>query len=97
VEKALNCSYNITRSYTIYPVKSLLDPNVPNNEGCLKPIKVLAQKEAYLTPDGQQQHLEERDYPFYGGVSYEDYFADVPRARDCALWINVSALSFNKR
>lgn len=48
IEKALNCTYNQTLSYTVYPIKSLLDPNVPNNDGCLRPIKVLAPEGSIL-------------------------------------------------
>ncbi len=32
----------MTRSYTTYPIKLALDPTVPNNEGCLRPIRVVA-------------------------------------------------------
>ena len=39
---AINCSYNMTRSYTSYPIKLALDPYVPNNDGGLRPIKVIA-------------------------------------------------------
>ena len=42
VRAAINCSYNMTRSYTAYPIKLALDPYVPNNEGGLRPIKVIA-------------------------------------------------------
>ncbi len=42
VRAAINCSTNMTRSYTAYPIKLALDPRVPNNEGGLRPIKVIA-------------------------------------------------------
>ncbi len=42
VMAAVNCSYNMTRSYTSYPIKLALDPDVPNNDGGLRPIKVIA-------------------------------------------------------
>ena len=42
VGAAINCSYNMTRSYTAYPIKLALDPYVPNNDGGLRPIKVIA-------------------------------------------------------
>ena len=42
VGAAINCSYNMTRSYTAYPVKLALDPHVPNNDGGLRPIRVIA-------------------------------------------------------
>jgi len=48
VPKAINCPYNMTRSYAMYPVKCMLDPEVPNNEGCLRPIRVLAPEGSIL-------------------------------------------------
>jgi N-methylhydantoinase B len=42
VGAAINCSMNIARSYTAYPIKLALDPSVPNNEGGLRPITVIA-------------------------------------------------------
>lgn len=42
VGAAINCSYNIARSYTAYPIKLALDPGVPNNEGGLRPIVLIA-------------------------------------------------------
>ena len=42
VGAAINCSYNMTRSYTAYPIKLALDPGVPNNDGGLRPIRVIA-------------------------------------------------------
>jgi N-methylhydantoinase B len=42
VGAAINCSMNIARSYTAYPIKLALDPSVPNNEGGLRPIMVIA-------------------------------------------------------
>ncbi len=40
VSAALNVPFNMTRSYSTYPIKLALDPDVPNNDGCLAPIKV---------------------------------------------------------
>ena len=42
IRAAVNCSYNMTRSYTSYPIKIALDPTIPNNDGRLRPIKVIA-------------------------------------------------------
>jgi N-methylhydantoinase B len=42
VGAAVNCCYNMTRSYTAYPFKLALDPGVPNNDGALNAIKVVA-------------------------------------------------------
>ena len=42
VGAAVNCTLNMTRSYTAYPFKLALDPDVPNNAGGLRPIGVVA-------------------------------------------------------
>ena len=42
VGAAVNCCYNMTRSYTSYPFKLALDPGVPNNDGALNPITIVA-------------------------------------------------------
>ena len=40
IPRAINVTLNMTRSYSVYPLKCLLDPAVPNNEGCLRPIEI---------------------------------------------------------
>jgi N-methylhydantoinase B/oxoprolinase/acetone carboxylase alpha subunit len=42
IPRAVNVTLNMTRSYSVYPLKCLLAPEVPNNTGCLKPIDVQA-------------------------------------------------------
>lgn len=42
VEAALNVTLNMTRSYSVYPIKLALDPHIPNNEGFLRPITIRA-------------------------------------------------------
>lgn len=42
VGAAVNCCLNMTRSYTSYPFKLALDPGVPNNDGALNPITIIA-------------------------------------------------------
>ena len=41
-DAAINCTYNTTRSSTMYPFKCALVPGVPNNEGLFAPIEVRA-------------------------------------------------------
>jgi len=48
VSRAVNVTLNMTRSYSVYPLKCLLDPGVPNNEGCLRPIRVHAPQATVL-------------------------------------------------
>lgn len=42
VSAAVNCCLNMTKSYSSYPIKAALDPEVPSNHGALLPITVLA-------------------------------------------------------
>lgn len=37
-----NCPMSFTYAYSVYPLKCLLEPWLPNNEGCFKPITVTA-------------------------------------------------------
>ena len=48
VGAAVNCTLNMTRSYTAYPFKLALDPDVPNNAGGLRPIAVVAPQGSIL-------------------------------------------------
>jgi N-methylhydantoinase B/oxoprolinase/acetone carboxylase alpha subunit len=47
----INCTFTYTRAHTVYPLKCLLTPNVPNNEGCFRPITVLAPEGSILNCD----------------------------------------------
>ena len=42
VTAAINCTPNIVKSYSSYPIKLALDPGVPNNDGGLRPITIIA-------------------------------------------------------
>ncbi|MBL8702158.1 MAG: hydantoinase B/oxoprolinase family protein [Alphaproteobacteria bacterium] len=42
VEAAVNVALPMTVSYSVYPAKVALDPTVPHNHGCLRPITVIA-------------------------------------------------------
>ena len=42
VGAAVNCCLNMTKSYSSYPIKAALDPEVPSNHGALLPITVVA-------------------------------------------------------
>ncbi|MEA2530752.1 MAG: hypothetical protein QOG89_2396, partial [Thermomicrobiales bacterium] len=44
----INCTFTYTRAHTVYPLKCLLTPNVPNNEGCFRPIEVTAPEGSIL-------------------------------------------------
>ena len=42
VDRGINVVYNYTHAYTTYPLKCAISPNIPNNEGSFRPIKVVA-------------------------------------------------------
>jgi len=44
VSAAINCTLPMTKSYSCYPIKLALDPEVPNNAGALQPITVTAEE-----------------------------------------------------
>lgn len=44
VSAAINCTLPMTKSYSCYPIKLALDPEVPNNAGALKPITIKAEE-----------------------------------------------------
>ncbi|BBK35318.1 N-methylhydantoinase B [Allostella sp. ATCC 35155] len=48
IPRAVNVTLNMTRSYSVYPLKCVLDPGIPNNEGCLRPIRILAPEGSVL-------------------------------------------------
>ena len=48
IPRAINVTLNMTRSYSVYPLKCLLDPEVPNNEGCMRPIAIDAPEGSVL-------------------------------------------------
>jgi N-methylhydantoinase B len=50
VNSALNTVLNYTEAYTCYPLKCLLDPTTPRNEGSYKPIRVIAPEGCILNP-----------------------------------------------
>ncbi|MEE9276701.1 MAG: hydantoinase B/oxoprolinase family protein [bacterium] len=50
VDRALNVASNYTYAYSVYPIKCALCPEVPNNEGCFRPIEVRAPEGSILNP-----------------------------------------------
>jgi N-methylhydantoinase B/oxoprolinase/acetone carboxylase alpha subunit len=44
----ISCTFTYTRAHTVYPLKCLLTPNVPNNEGCFRPISTVAPERSIL-------------------------------------------------
>ena len=50
VDRAVNVAYNYTYAYSVYPIKCVLCPEVPNNEGCFRPIEVRTEPGSILEP-----------------------------------------------
>lgn len=48
VAAAVNVTFNMTRSYSMYPIKLALDPLIPNNEGSFRPVTVKAPENSVL-------------------------------------------------
>ncbi len=48
LERALNSAMCYTRAYTMYGLKCLLSPEVPNNEGAFRPISISAPRGSVL-------------------------------------------------
>lgn len=48
VAAAVNVTFNMTRSYSMYPIKLALDPSIPNNEGSFRPVTVKAPDNSLL-------------------------------------------------
>ena len=50
VNKAVNCPLCYTRAMTSYAIKSALAPELPNNEGALRPLKLVAPSSSIVNP-----------------------------------------------
>lgn len=50
LDRGINCVFNYTHAYSVYPVKCALDPRVPRNEGSYRPITVSAPERSILNP-----------------------------------------------
>jgi len=49
---SINCRANYRYAHTVYALKCLLDPDTPNNEGCISPISDEAPLGSILNPEG---------------------------------------------
>ena len=50
VERAINCPLVYTNAFTVYPLICAINPQVPNNEGMLRPFTVTAPERCILNP-----------------------------------------------
>ncbi len=51
VERAINCPLVYTSAFTAYPLICAINPQVPNNEGMLRPFTVTAPPRSILNPE----------------------------------------------
>jgi N-methylhydantoinase B len=50
VGRAINCPWVYTNAFTVYPLKCAINPDVPNNEGMMRPFTVKAPEGSLLNP-----------------------------------------------
>lgn len=50
IDRALNVVPNYTFAYTAFPLKCVISPETPNNEGCFRPLQVTAPEGSLLNP-----------------------------------------------
>lgn len=50
IDRAMNSVHNYTYAYTVYPLKCILDPDTPNNEGSFRPLTISAPEGSFLNP-----------------------------------------------
>ena len=50
IDRGINCVFNYTHAYSVYPVKCALDPFTPRNEGSYQAISVAAPEGSILNP-----------------------------------------------
>jgi N-methylhydantoinase B len=50
IDRGINCVFNYTHAYSVYPVKCALDPFTPRNEGSYQAISVAAPEGTILNP-----------------------------------------------
>jgi N-methylhydantoinase B len=50
IRRAINCPMNLTYAESIFPIRAALTPNLPTNDGALRPITVTAPEGTILNP-----------------------------------------------
>lgn len=50
VNRGINSVLNYTFAYTAYTIKCVIAPHIPNNEGCFRPITVVAPERTIVNP-----------------------------------------------
>lgn len=51
VDRAINCPWVYTNAFTVYPLICALNPQVPNNEGTMRPFTITAPSRSLLNPE----------------------------------------------
>lgn len=50
IDRPINSVMNFTTAYSAYAIKCALDPAVPNNDGCFRPVSITAPEGSLLNP-----------------------------------------------
>ena len=50
IDRPINSVLNFTTAYSAYAIKCALDPTVPNNDGCFRPVTITAPEGSLLNP-----------------------------------------------
>lgn len=50
IDRGINCTLNVSYAYVSHAVKSALVPEIPNNEGIFRPLRILAPEGSLLNP-----------------------------------------------
>ncbi len=50
IDRGINCVHNYTYAYSLFAIKCLTNPHIPNNEGGFRPVRVTAPEGSILNP-----------------------------------------------
>lgn len=73
VPAGLNSPYNYTCAYAFCALKNVTDPSLPQNDGCLRPVKVMAPEGSFFNPRppagaGGRAIISQRNYEVVMGA-----------------------------
>jgi N-methylhydantoinase B/oxoprolinase/acetone carboxylase alpha subunit len=93
VDRPINCVYNFTYAYTVFAIKSALHPHIPNNEGTMRPIRIIAPEGCILNAQFPAPVMLRTSFVYYAVEAVYGALAPVIPARVIAasgtypLWI----------
>jgi N-methylhydantoinase B len=100
ISGALNSVLNYTYAYAFFAVKCLTDPSIPQNEGTIRPVKVVAPEGSFFNPKfpapvGGRAIVNQRIYEAVMGALSEAIPQKVVTA--ASSWANPNFGGFNPR